>query len=153
MSIRRWTLRADQVHAAGCYPGFKRIVYCTLVSRHRYDFCSKFLTESEHIIAVAIRYSRVQSCPCSGGFINVFVVDSSGWKRITTDDAGFMEMRHNDHDVEDEGPPDRPRSKQSAGGENQVAVGGSNLPTATDGSETVDLEDDGMESGGHGGSR
>lgn len=42
----------------------------------------------------------------AGGFINVFLVNASGWTKIAVDDAGFLDFR----------PPDHPEG-QGGGGE------------------------------------
>lgn len=65
-----------------------------------------------------------------------------------------MEVRHNGQNVDDDEPANRPSIERSAGRGNHVAVGGEgNEPTAIDGLETVEREDDGAESGGHEDSR
>eukprot|EP00752_Nemacystus_decipiens_P018486 g16575.t1 len=50
------------------------------------------LQEAATLARRAVRHATYRDA-FSGGFINVFLVDASGWTRLTVDDSGFLEFR------------------------------------------------------------
>ncbi|CAM9209737.1 unnamed protein product [Scytosiphon promiscuus] len=78
------------------------------------------LQEAAALAKRAVRHATYRDA-FSGGFINVFRVDSSGWTRLGVDDAGFLDLVPTEKD--DDGSVAAELRDGGDGGDSDVAEG------------------------------